>query len=436
MFKNPVGNPPGSTQGDRRSVLAWCLYDWGNSAFATVIITFVFSVYFGRGIVGDETLGASHWSLAIALSGVLIAVLSPFLGAVADEYGARKPWVLGFTLVMCAATMALYSGAPGASAGQIVFIIAMVVLANTAFEMALMFNNAMLPQIAPPDRMGRVSGWAWGMGYAGGLACLVIALVFLVGLGDTPPLLNLPQEQSENIRAVAPFVALWVLVFTIPMMLFTHDAPRSAKPLGLVMRSGGVRLVEGLRAIRGYPNLVRFLVASAIYRDGLNTLFAMGGIYAAGVYGMSFQEILIFAIGLNVTSGIGAMLFAYMDDLRGSRQTVLLSLAGLITAGVAVLLAADKTMFIGLAMLMGLFIGPVQSASRTMAARIAPAELVGQTFGLYSLTGRVVAFFGPALYGWAILMFNSQQAGMATILMFWLIGMMILAGVKDDRREG
>lgn len=419
----------------RKSILSWCLYDWGNSAFATVIITFVFSIYFARGVVGDETAGAAQWSAAIAVSGAVIAILSPFLGAIADHYGARKPWVLLFTVLFCVPTALLYFGVPGGGTGNILFVLAMLVLANTAFEIALVFNNAMLPHIAPREMIGRVSGWAWGMGYAGGLACLVLSLVFLVGLGDASPLLPLPQEQSEHIRAVGPLVALWAIVFAVPMMLYTSDVPRTTQPLGAVIAGGVRQLWASLHDLRHQRTMARFLVASAIYRDGLNTLFAVGGLYAAGTFGMSMQEILLFAIGLNVAAGIGAAGFAGMDDVKGSKQTIIMSLCGLLLAGLAVLMVQDKALFIGLALVMGLFIGPVQSASRTMAARLSAPAQIGQTFGLYSLTGRVVSFFGPAAYAWATLVFDSQRAGMATILLFWLAGMVILWGIKEDRHR-
>lgn len=417
---------------DRRSIMSWCIYDWGSSAFATVIITFVFSVYFSRGMIGNETLGAAKWSFAIAISGALIAVLSPVLGGLTDYFGARKPLIFLFTVLCAISTAMLYFGVPGAGPENILFVLTMLVIANTAFEMALVFNNAMLPCIVREEYMGRVSGWAWGMGYMGGLSCLAIALVFLVGLGDMPPLLRLPTENSENIRAVAPLVALWMLIFTIPMMRYTRDVPRSALTMPEVLVQGLRQLRQMLRDVRKHGNLTRFLVGSAIYRDGLNTLFAVGGLYAAGTFGMSFQEILLFAIGLNITAGLGAAGFAYMDDLRGSKQTVILSLMGLLFAGLAVLLVQDKALFIGLAMVLGLFIGPVQSASRTMAARLSPPEHVGQTFGLYSLTGRVVSFMGPAAYGWATLTFESQRAGVATILLFWLVGMVLLFTVREQ----
>lgn len=420
---------------NRKSVLSWCLYDWGISAFSSVIITFVYSVYFGRGVVGDETMGASQWSIAIAVSGLIIALLSPVLGAVSDHFGSFKPWIFFFTAISAGATALLYWGVPAGSPGNILFVLVMVVLANTAHEIALVFNNAMMPHIAPIEKLGRVSGWAWSMGYAGGMICLVLSLMLLIGIGNNDPLLSLPTASSENVRAVAPLVAIWMMVFTIPMMLFTKDSKRASLPLLRVVKMGISQLHETVRTVRQHKNILRFLVASAIYRDGLNTLFAMGGLYAAGTFGMSFQEILIFAIGLNVTAGFGAAGFAYMDDLKGSKQTVILSLVGLLCSGLAVLLVQDKAIFTGLAMIMGLFIGPVQSASRTMAARLAPPEQVGQTFGLYALTGRVAAVFGPAAYGLAAFYFGTQRAGMATILLFWFVGMMILLSVKESEKD-
>lgn len=420
---------------DKRSVVSWCFYDWGLSAFASVIITFVYSVYFGRGVIGDEVSGAAQWSFAIAISGLIIAVLSPLLGAVADYFGACKPWIVLFTLINAAATALLYFGMPHGSAANVFFILSMLVLANVAHEMAQVFNNALMPHLAPPEKMGRISGWAWGMGYAGGMTCLVLSLVLLVGLGKMAPLLSLPKDQSENIRAVGPLVALWMTVFMLPLLVFTRDVPRSALSLTQSVSHGLGRLAETLKTIGRHGNILRFLVASALYRDGLNTLFAMGGIYAAGTFGMSFQDILIFAIGLNVAAAIGSWAFAFMDDLKGSKTTIMISLAGLLLSGAAVLAAPDKTVFTALAMVMGIFIGPVQAASRTMAARISAPEHIGQTFGLYALTGRVVSFFGPAAYGVAVLVFETQRAGMATILLFWLAGMVILWGVRENKKD-
>lgn len=420
---------------NKRSIVAWCFYDWGLSAFASVIITFVYSVYFGRGIIGDETLGASKWSFAIAVSGAFIALVSPVLGAVADYFGSCKPWIVFFTLMNAAASALLYFGMPHGTPANIFFVLSMVVVANVAHEMAQVFNNALMPHLAPPDKIGRISGWAWGLGYAGGMVCLVLSLVLLVGLGKHAPVLPLPTTHSENIRAVGPLVGLWMSVFMLPLLVFTNDVPRSAMSLGQAVQHGLGRLKETVKTIGSHGNILRFLIASALYRDGLNTLFAMGGIYAAGTFGMGFQDILIFAIGLNVAAALGAWVFAFFDDIKGSKMTILISLAGLLIFGAGVLIAPDKTWFTGLAMVMGFFIGPVQAASRTMAARISSREHMGETFGLYALTGRVASFFGPAAYGLVVLAFATQRAGMATILLFWLAGLVILWTVKETQRD-
>ena len=410
----------------RKSIFAFCLYDAGNSAFGTVIITFVFSVYFARGIVGDETRGAALWSYAIAASGFLTALASPVLGAVADHYGARKPGLALFSALCIVPCALLYFAAPG----MVTLALALLVIANTGFEIALVYANAMLPHIAPPGLMGRVSGWAWGTGYLGGLVCLALTLFGLVGLGDMKPLLSLPREHSEHIRAAAPLTALWFAALTVPLLLWTNDVKKTGLTIAASVRKGLRQLGDTMRTARHQKNLLTFLIASALYRDGLNTLCAVGGLYAAGTFGMNFTEILIFAIGLNVTAGLGAAVFAHADDKWGSKRTVMIALAGLILSGAAILLTQDKNIFIALALALGIFMGPAQAAGRTMAARLSPPGMIAQTYGLYSFTGKSVSFFGPLAFGLATSAFGSQRAGMATIILFWGAGMLLLAKVR------
>ena len=418
---------------DRRSIFAWCLYDWGNTAFGTVIITFVFSVYFARGVVGDETHGAALWGYAIAASGFIIALLSPFVGAVVDHYGARKPGLLLFSLLCVVPTALLYFAAPGAGPAAVFGALALLVVANAGYEIALVYANAMLPHIAPAHMIGRVSGWAWGLGYAGGLACLVLALFGFVGLGDAPPLLPVSEEAAQNVRMTAPLVAAWYALFTLPLLLWTRDMPRTGMTVRQSMREGLAQLRAVAALARGHKNLTVFLCGSALYRDGLNTLFAMGGLYAAGTFGMSFQDILIFAIGLNVTAGIGAALFSFADDRLGSKTVIVAALLGLIGTGGLILFAADKQQFIMLALALGIFIGPVQAASRTMVARLSPPDLTGQSYGIFNLTGRVASFFGPLCFAAATQAFGTQQAGMVTIILFWLAGLAFLGFVRENK---
>lgn len=417
----------------QRSIWAWCLYDWANTAFSTVIITFIFSVFFTRGIIGDETLGSTLWSYAISFSGLFIAVLGPIMGAVADHSGDRKRWIFWLSVLCIIPSAMLWWAEPGNATGNIVFVLACVIIGNIGFELAQVFYNAMLPHIAPPRMIGRISGWAWGLGYFGGLVALAITLFGLVGIGGMEPLLPISGADSANIRACGPLVAIWFALFMIPLFLYTKDLERSPLTFSQSLRAGRKQLMRSIYQIRQHKNVALFLVSSAIYRDGLVTLFAIGGVYAAGQFGMDFQEILIFAIGLNITAGLGAFGFAWMDDAIGSRTTAIISLCGLILSGLAILLVADKTTFTILACVLGIFIGPVQAASRTLAGRLAPPGMVTQTYGLYAFTGKSVTFLGPLAYGFATTMFDSQQAGMMSIILFWLVGVVMLTFVTEEK---
>ncbi len=437
----PAGTEPGGA--GRLGIFSWCLFDWANSAFNTVIGTFVFSVYFAGGvradgtswgIYGDANQGSALWGYAIGISGFLVALVSPVLGAIADQSGRRKPWTAALMAVTALATALLWFALPARD--HTVYALAMVVLASVAFELATVFYNAMLPAVAPPHLLGRVSGWAWGLGYAGGLACLGVALFGLVGMGGAPPLLGITTEDAANIRATGPLVAAWYALFALPMFLFTPDRPDAGVPIGTAVRRGLAMLAETLREVRRYGAILRFLIASALYRDGLNTLFAVGGLYAAGTFGMGFDQIILFAIGLNVTAALGAAGFAFLDDAIGSKPTVLIALAGLIAFGLPLLIASDPLWFIGLSLGLGTFVGPAQAAGRTMMARLAPPDRQTEMFGLYALTGRAVAFLGPMLFAVATEWFDSQRAGMSTILLLFVIGGALLATVPEPRRAG
>lgn len=421
------------TATDKRSIFCWCLYDWANTAFGTVIITFVFSVFFSRGMIGDETEGAALWSYAIAASGFVIAISAPVLGAAADHSGARKRWIFWLSLLCIIPTALLWFAKPGDATGNVLFTLSMVVIANIGYELAQVFYNAMLPHIAPPRLIGRVSGWAWGMGYLGGLAALALALFGLIGIGDMEPLLPVSGADSANVRATGPLTALWFMLFMFPLFLFTRDVERSPVSFGKAVGEGLGQLRDMLCRARRHRNLLLFLVASAIYRDGLVTLFAIGGVYAAGQFGMDFQEILLFAIGLNVAAGAGAFAFAHLDDRIGSKATAMLALYGLILCGLAILMTVDKSIFMILAMFLGIFMGPAQAASRTLAGRLAPPRMVTQTYGLYAFTGKSVTFLGPLAYGWATSFFGTQQAGMTTIIVFWITGLALLGLVREKR---
>lgn len=418
---------------DSQRVFAWCLYDWANSAFSTVIITFVFSVYFARGIIGDETQGAVLWSYTIAASGLAVALLGPVLGAMSDIKGQKKPFLVIFTAISIVSTAFLWFGAPKIEGIAVILILLALFLANTGFEMAQIFYNAMLPDLASQEKRGRVSGLAWGLGYAGGLVALALTLFVLVGFGEISPFLGLPEEESLNIRASVLLTSVWFFLFSLPLFFSFQEAEKGEKsPFFEALRQGVSLLFKTLKKTRQYPDFIRFLIASAIYRDGLVTLFAVGGIYAAGKYGMSFSEILIFALGLNITAGIGAAAFAFVEDRIGSKKVIISGLCGLILIGALILISQDKNLFILLGLALGVFVGPVQAASRAYVSELAPQNLFSQSYGLYAFTGKSIAFLGPLLFGLMTSLFQSQDAGMAVIILFWVFGLIILRGIKNE----
>lgn len=423
--------PTATVQYSKKSAFSWCLYDWANTAFGTVIITFIYGVYFSKSLVDNEIEGSSLWSYAIAGSGVAIALLAPFLGAVADNAGSRKKWIASFSGLCIIATSLLWFSENPDGSKNVVLILILVAIANLGLELGQVFYNAMLPHVAPSHMKGRLSGWAWALGYMGGLASLVVCLFGFVGLGDMQPFFDLSKDNNEHIRIVGPFIALWFFIFMLPLLIFTKDEAVDEEKLPTALCDGWRQLVESFHHIREFKNLFLFLISSAIYRDGLVTLFALGGVYAAGQFGMNFTEILIFAIGLNVTAGVGAFGFAFLDDAIGSKKTIIYSLIGLIIVGGVILLTSDKFVFIGLAMFLGIFMGPVQAASRTMVARLSPPHILTQAYGFYAFTGKSISFLGPLCFGLATTVFATQQAGMATIILFWIVGLMLLWGVKE-----
>ncbi|PWC27733.1 MFS transporter [Teichococcus aestuarii] len=413
-----------------RQAWAWALYDWANSAFPTVVSTFVIAAYFTQGIAPDPATGQAQWGWMQTGAGIAIALLSPLLGAVADAGGRRRMMLLACTLLTAIATGLVWFATP--SPGSALWTLACVGIATVGFELGTVFYNSMLPQVAPPERVGRLSGLAWGLGYAGGLACLVVALLLLVRPDPSP--LGLDRGAAEHVRATALLVAVWMLGFGWPVLVLLPDPPPPRPAWGTAIRQGVGEIGALLRGLPRNPVLARFLLARLFYTDGLNTLFAFGAIYAAGTFGMGFDEILLFGIALNVTAGLGAAGFGLLEDRLGARRTILVALAALLGLGLGVVLAEDKSMFWALALALGLFIGPAQSASRSYMARLAPPDEVAAHFGLFALSGRITGFMGPAVLALVTAATQSQRAGMATVLGFLALGGAILLTVREPRR--
>lgn len=410
---------------NRRVIMAWCLYDWANSAFSTIITTFIFSTYFTSQIASSAISGTALWGYAMTLSGIAIAVLSPIFGAIADHTGRRQFWLLFFTWLSILATALLWFATPGPA--LIYPTLSLVILATVAYEIGFVFYNAMLPIIAPRWFIGRISGWAWGFGYVGGLSCLVIALLFFIE--GKPSWLNV--DTAEHIRICAPLTALWFFIFSLPLLWFYPAQKKTKTKILSAIRLGLHDLFKTFSEAKANKNIFVFLIARMLYTDGLNTLFAFGGIYAAGTFHMSIAEVIRFGIAMNVTAGMGAIGFAWVDDWIGPKKTIAFALISLMFFSLFILFSNSKIIFWVSALSVSLFLGPIQAASRTMMVRLAPKEQVNAMFGLYALSGRITAYLSPWLLSVVTLHFASQRAGMSTLLVFFISGLILLSRVEQ-----
>lgn len=409
-----------------RGVWGWCLFDFANSAYVTVVVTFVFGTYFTQAVAPSAEQGTAWWGTAQGLSALLIALVSPLVGAIADYSGRRKTWIAGCSGLTIIATTLLWFAEP--QSPYVVPILATVIVANVGFEVGQVFYNALLPAVATPEKLGRVSGWAWACGYLGGLLCLVFCLIFFIQAEPAP--FGLEKASSEHVRATVLVVAAWFMVFCVPLFLWVRDDAKQTQPIAQAVGNGLRQLRDTIRTARQYPNIVRFLVARTLYNDGVNTIFAFGGIFAAGTFGMSVAEVIQLGIALNVTAGLGAFVFGWIDDKFGSQLTVSVSVLAVVVFGALTLSAPDKTWFWIWALTVSTFFGPVQAASRTMMARLSPPDIRNEMFGLFALTGKAIAFGGPLTVGWMTAATGSQRWGLATVLVFLIAGWWILRGVK------
>ena len=418
-----MARPPASQSAQIRS---WALFDFANSAFTTLIITFIYATFFVKGVAANETSGTVLWTWGvIGPSAVLIAVLSPLLGALADRTGTRKRALFISTAICVAATALLFFP----QRGDVVMAMILVVVANVAFEVGQVFYNAFLPEIAPPDRIGRVSGWAWALGYAGGLLCMALALG-LVSPEVAP--FGLDKATGEHVRVTNLLVAGWFGLFAIPAFLFLREPKAEAAPSerGLLASTFG-ELRTTFREIRRYREIVRLLIARLFYNDGLVTIFAMGGIFAATAYGFTESEILLFGIVLNLAAGVGAFIFGFVDDKIGGKRTIYISLAILSVATLVAVFGPTKAWLWGAGILIGIASGPNQAASRSLLGRFVPHDKETEFYGFFAFSGKATAFAGPVLFGLMTALFGTPRAGVATVLLLFALGAFFLSRLDE-----
>jgi UMF1 family MFS transporter len=441
----------------RAAVVSWIFFDWAAQPYFTLITTFVFAPYFATHIAPDPATGQSLWGFAMAAAGLLIALLSPVLGAIADASGRRKPWIAVFGAMLVLGACALWIGKPGDSA-IIPLLLAALALASIGAEFATVFNNAMMPTLVPPERIGRLSGTGWATGYVGGIVSLIIVLGLLAANPETgrtllglKPLFGLDPATHQGDRITGPQTALWFVVFVTPLFLFTPDYP-AKRPVREALRAGLRDLKQSLGELPGRKSLAAFLLANMVYTDGLVSLFAFGGIYAAGTFGWHTIQIGTFGILLAIAGTFGAWIGGKLDDhvgpkrvIAGSMLILLLSLAAILLVdkdsilfvavappvpGGALFSGAAERAYLVLGCLIGAAGGPLQAASRTLLIRLAPKDRIAQYFGLFALTGKVTSFVGPLLIGVITAATASQKAGMAVLVVFFGTGLALLMRVR------
>ena len=392
---------------NRKEVFAWSLYDFANQPFTTIIITFIYSAFFANVIAENEQVGTTMWANAIAVTAIIVAVLSPILGAIADNGGYRKFFLILFTWICAIFSILLYFP----ESGDVFFALILFVIANISFEMGTVFCNSYLPDLSGKGNSGSISGFAWGLGFVGGLISLFLALFLF------------PELDAGSIRKINVLVGIWLLVFSLPTFLFLKDRKKDKfKKEHLLNSFSAIRTT--FKSISEYKAISQFLIARLFFNDGLVTIFALGGIYAVGTLNFSFNEVMQLGIVLNIAAGLGSFLFGYIEDRIGVQKIINITLLVLIVATLIAIYAPEtnfpKELFWLSGVLIGLMVGPNQSCSRSLMAQLTPKEKVNEFFGFFALTGKATSFIGPLLFGIVTSIYNQQMALWIVILLFVL----------------
>lgn len=432
----PVPATPGAASRTRTwPVVAWGLWDWGSAAFNAVATTFVFTVYLTSSSFGPKGQTSVALSNALLIAGLVVLVIAPITGQRADASARRKLWLAVNTgvVVVCLGLMFFVR----AEAAYLWFGLALLAVGTVFYELAAVNYNAMLAQVSTRKSVGRVSGFGWGMGYLGGIVLLLV--VYFGFIHPDVGLFGVTSAGGLSVRVSMLVAALWFCLSALPVLFAVPEnrgLPGRAK-VGLI---GSYRMLgqDVTRLWRVSRHTVYFLVASAVFRDGLTGVFTFGGVLAAGTFGFSAGEVIIFAIAANVVAGIATMASGPLDDRVGPKPLIIVSLAGLIVSGGLVFFLHDggQTVFWICGLILCLFVGPAQSASRTFLARLIPAGREGEVFGLYATTGRAATFLAPGAFGLFVTIGGGQQYwGILGIVLVLAAGLVLLIPVRGRQQQ-
>ena len=424
-----------------KTIFSWSIYDFANQPFTTITVTFIYSTFFASTIfLGSEEAGVSAWGKAITISSLIIAFLSPIMGAIADRGGHRKLFLIFWTWICIIFSFLLYFPMQGDVFSALLFFC----IANIGFEMGGVFLNAYLPEIAPKNKIGRISGYGWSFGYVGGLIALAACFVLFI-VPDNPfnPLTGnvLDKSNYEHIRIINIFIAIWFAIFSIPTFLYVKSSNIISKPSRNLISSSFKSIRNTFYEIKKYKQIVRFLLARVVYNDAMITVIAFGGPYAYTQFGFDMDtngKLMIFGIVLNVFAGFGAFIMGFLDDYIGGKKTVQITNLGFIVALIIAFLAPvlenGEIYFWVSGAMIGIFMGPNQAASRSLMGRLIPKNKETEFYGFFAFSGKATAFLGPLLFTLIIDYTNNIRLSLLMLALLFFIGMLILNTVNT--KEG
>ena len=404
-----------------KKIFNFALYDFANSAFTTIIITFIFATYFAKQIAPNPVLGQSYWGWTIGVTGFLVAIAGPIIGSFADKKNRVVFFVRFFSLLCILFTALLWFSKPSQS--YLLYTLVIVGIGNFFYELSLIFYNSLLKDISKNKNLGKSSGFGFALGYIGGIVILLISIKLFIDTNNLP--FGLTKDESENIRAIALLVSIWFLIFSIPFLFFVIKEKR--RKANYSFNFHDLKILIWNKKI---TTLGKFLIARMLYADGLNAIIVMGGIFAVGVFNLEIKDLLKLSIIMNVTAFIGAFIGGIINDRYGSKIVIIFSLIGLIFSSTAILFTFKVSTFFYLAAVNGLFIGPIQSASRVVITSMLNRNNQGKGFGLFATSGKLTSFLGPLLVSTVTFLTSSQRIGFSAAIVLLLFGLIILMNIK------
>lgn len=422
-------------ENEKFRVFIWSLFDFANTSYSIIVVTFIYAVYFKQTVAEGKPIGDFYWSLGTSISMLITAIISPVLGAIADYSAGKKRFLLFFTLVCIVSTSLLYF----VNQGNILSGLILFILANIGFEAGLVFYDSFLPEITKPKNYGRVSGYGFAMGYLGSFTTLAIIYPFI---------------QRQMIREIFPLSALIFLIFAIPLFVFIKDSRKEVIKENSFFKIGFRRVINTITNLKSYKNLALFLLSFFFFIEGVNTVIYFSGNYASSTLKFSFQELIVFFIIVQTTAILGSLIFGVIADSYGTKKSLIISLIIWLFTILLAFQTSEKESFLVIlisknfsldsdtvvhssfyliGLLAGSVMGATQSTSRSMMSKLTPFDRKTEFFGFYSFFGKSSAIVGPLIFGLVSYLTGTQKYAILSICIFFIVGLIILTFVKDNQ---